>query len=222
MGDNTQLTEGQSAEFAYTDMNKAPEQHKTIAIQFAMGLPIDDISISTGYPSAYVEKILNHPPAIAYAEVMKKALDNQAVKLVGQWQSMLPKALDRFKQLMDSKSDTVALRAVTEYLDRERTLIFAKRKYVEGTGDNKILDGGAIDELKQNAAKLEGQGNGRKRSDESAREARYLEDGDAEEGPGAGISYPEPARFATDTAGADEDPGWPPADAGDGEVDEDG
>lgn len=193
MGDSTQLTEGQSAEFAYTDMTKAPEQHRTIAIQFAMGMPLSDIVISTGYPRPYVDKILNHPPAIKYAEAMKRALDDQAVKLVGQWQAMLPKALDKFKELMDSKSDTVALRAVTEYLDRERTLIFAKRKWVEGTGDNKILGGSAIDELKQNAAKLEGQGNGRNESDESAREARYLDGGDATEAPGESASYPEPA-----------------------------
>lgn len=212
----TQLSKGQVAEFAYTDITKAPEQHRTVGIQFAMGMPTDDIHISTGYPRAYVERILNHPPVIAYANAMKKALDDKTVQMVAQWTKLLPNALAVFDRAMGSKSDSVALRAATEYLDRERSLMFAKRKYIEGTGDTKILGTSNIDELKQNAAKLEGQGNGRKESDESAREARYLEAGDADAASDGAVSYPEPAGFSddpaaggSDTAGDSEDPGWP-------------
>ena len=209
-----QLSEGQISEFDYTDITKAPEQHRTVGIQFAMGMPTDDIHISTGYPRAYVERILNHPPVIAYANAMKKALDDKTVQMVGQWSKLLPKAIEVLERSMASKSDSVALRAATEYLDRERSLMFAKRKFIEGAGDNKILDTSNIDELKQNAAKLEGQDNGGEESDESAREARYLE---SDEGAGGAVSYPEPAGFddepATgrpETPGSNEDPGWPP------------
>lgn len=188
-----ELSEGQLADFAYTDINKGPEQHKTVAVQFAMGLGLADISISTGYPAPYVEKILNHPPVIVYAGFMKKALDNQAVQLVGQWQSLLPKALKTLERSMDSKSDAVALRAATEYLDRERSLVFAKRRFVEGSDDSDILGTSAVDELKRNVANLEGQDNGQK-PDESAREARYIEDGKAGGGlEGKAVAYPEPA-----------------------------
>lgn len=214
---SSQLSEGQVAEFAYTDITKAPEQHRNIGIQFAMGLPTDDIHIATGYPRAYVERILNHPPVVAYANAMKKALEDQTVQMVGQWTKLLPKAIEVLKRSMASKSDSVALRAATEYLDRERSLMFAKRKFVEGAGDNKILGTSNIDELKQNAAKLEGQGNGGKESDESAREARYLEAEDGSEGAEEAVTYPETAGFIPapdtpepDTPGGDEDPGWPP------------
>lgn len=213
------LSEGQVAEFAYTDITKAPEQHRTVGIQYAMGMPTDDIHISTGYPRAYVERILNHPPVVTYANTMKKALDDQTVQMVGQWTKLLPKAIEVLERSMASKSDSVALRAATEYLDRERSLMFAKRKFVDGAGDNKILGTSNIDELKQNAAKLEGQDNGGKESDESAREARYLEEGDAEET----VTYPEPAGFSpepaeqaggsSDDSGTSDDPGWPPESA---------
>lgn len=231
---SNQLSEAQVADFAYTDMNKAPEQHKTIAIQRAMGMSTDDISISTGYPRPYVAKILNHPPAIEYSQAMKKALDNQVVQNVGKWSKILPKAIAKVEDSLGSKNERVALTAALEYLDRHPSEMFVKRKFREGRGGENIADTSAIDELKRNAAQLEGPDNGREiESDESAREARYPEAG-ADEGEGGDSKpsvYPEPrdpnGGFISqqpDPASSDgdselgDDPGWPDTGAADGDT----
>lgn len=151
------LSADQELDFAYTDMERAPENHVTIAYQFAMGMQIWDITGSTAHTPAYIEKVLSHPPVIAAVVHVKEALNKRVLQSLNTWTQLLDSAIGVLNKSLKSTNERVALTAAVEYLDRHPSGMFIKRKLADGSGGSKVMDNNAIDELKRHALKLEGE-----------------------------------------------------------------
>ncbi|KKN24885.1 hypothetical protein LCGC14_0890350 [marine sediment metagenome] len=151
------LSADQKLNFKYTDMSRAPEHHVTVAYQFAMGMQIWDITGSTGYTPAYIEKILSHPPVIAAVVHVKETLNKRVLKSLNTWTQLLDSAIGVLESSLKSENERVALTAAVEYLDRHPSGMFIKRKLADGSGGSTVMDNNAIDELKRHALKLKGE-----------------------------------------------------------------
>lgn len=156
-------------DFRYTDMTKAPQHHVTVAYQFAMGIQVWDISISTGYDTALIERILRHPPVIAAVAYVKEALNQQVLQSLNTWTKLLDKSIGVLDKSLKSTNERVALTAAIEYLDRHPSGMFIKRKQADGSGGMKVIDNNAVEELKRHALQLKGEQDGRlERSEDPA------------------------------------------------------